>query len=573
MIDREPAEAGDITDAVHSPALAAATAVSLASAALAACGGGQDRSDRGPGPATPYVEERSPARAARFLAQAALGANQAQVDEVLRNGYAEWLDAQLALPLSTPSTFDWMVARGWAAGVHLGSDSGVDNALWRRLMSSPDVLRQRVVFAMSQIFVVSINGMGVWWGQFGPAAFWDLLEAHAFGSFRELIERIALSPAMGVYLNMRGSQKTDGYRQPDENFARELLQLFTIGLVELNTDGSPKLRNNQPIESYGNADIRELAKVFTGWDLDRASEASPEHMRRPMVLDEAKHEEGAKQFLGITIPAGIDGRRALTLALDGIVAHPNVGPFLGRQLIQHLVTSNPSPAYVARVATVFNNNGQGKRGDLKAVISAVLLDREARPDLSASTPLATTHGKLREPVLRLVQWARLFGVSSRSDGWSIPNLATRDSLNQSPLRAPSVFNFYRPGYVPPQSLIADQNMLAPEFQITDEASVISYANFMQRVIANGNGDVVPDYAGWLTLPTTDLLARLNLLLTGGVLPERTLSLIAEAVDSSELSGPGWLDALPFNQWADEARRRMVTAIFLVMCSPDYLVQR
>lgn len=352
--------------------------------------------------------------AARFLGQASVAATTADAADLMQLGYGPWLDKQFAMPLSPP-LWAWTQAMGFHAAQYKSTDVGVDNALWFRLINAPDVLRQRVVLALSEIFVVSVRNMPVPWGQLLCVAYWETLEANCFGTFRTLIERVALSPAMGVYLSMRGSSKEDGSgRRPDENFARELLQLFTIGLVQLNVDGSPRLDTvGQPIETYNMADITGLARVFTGWDFDGFDGSTPDYTRRPMVFTAANHSTLDKTFLGVTIPGNTPGQQAFTLALDAICAHPNVGPFIARQLIQRLTSSNPSGEYIARVARVFNDNGSGVRGDMQAVIRAVLMDGEARLRLS---PLPDDEmGKLREPILRFLQLARVVKLQS-SDG-------------------------------------------------------------------------------------------------------------------------------------------------------------
>lgn len=500
--------------------------------------------------------------AARFLAQASVAATASDVADVMQLGYGPWLDKQFAMPLSTP-LWAWTQTMGFQAASYKSTDVGVDNALWFRLITAPDVLRQRVVLALSEIFVVSVRNMPVPWGQLLCVAYWETLEANCFGSFRTLIERVALSPAMGVYLSMRGSCKEDGSgRRPDENFARELLQLFTIGLVQLNIDGSPKLdAKGQTIETYNMADITGLARVFTGWDFDGFDGSTPDYTRRPMVFDQTRHSTLDKAFLGVTIPGATPGQQAFTQALDTICAHPNVGPFIARQLIQRLTSSNPSGDYIARVARVFNDNGAGVRGDMQAVIRAVLMDGEARLRLS---PLPDDEmGKLREPIVRFLQWARVVKLQSSDGLWNVGDLSSPERLGQSPLRAPSVFNFFRPGYVPLNTSMAQQGLVAPEFQITDESSVIGYANFLFGILPNGASNVSVDYSDWLPLANdpAQLVDRINLLFTG-----RSLS----AALVSDLSTA--LATLPLDM-ADGAKRRVITAMLTVLCSPEFLVQR
>ncbi len=534
------------------------TALAAASS-LAACGGGS-----APAATTPVVPTGSglsDTQAARFLAQASFAATSAEINSVKAKGYGGWLDEQFALPVSSPH-FDWMLAKGFAVDANKSNFSGVDNTLWRKFLSSPDSLRQRVVLALSEIFVVSMNSLPVAWRGFAVAAYVDMLEQRAFGTYRELLEGVTLSCAMGVYLNMRGNTKEDAAtgRVPDENYAREVMQLFTIGLYELGINGAPLLdAQGKPRESYTQANITDLARVLTGWEFDTVNFAEPSFMRKPMQHLASRFSTGAKKVLNVAIPANATGPAALKTVLDTLANHSNVGPFIGRQLIQRLVCSNPSPAYVQRVVTIFNNNGQGLRGDLKAVIKAVLLDDEAR--LSGSG-LAT--GRLREPVQRFVQWGRTFGAISALDNWTVGNTtdpATR--LGQSPLRSPSVFNFFRPGYVPPNSLLGTNNITAPEFQLCNESTVAGYLNYMQTVIASGAGDVKPNYTAELALAAdaVALVDRIALLLSANGLSAATSTVIATAVASISAA----TDAGKLN--------RVQAAILLVMASPEYLVQK
>ncbi|NDH50380.1 MAG: DUF1800 domain-containing protein [Betaproteobacteria bacterium] len=500
------------------------------------------------------------AQVARFLAQAGFAATAADIAAVHASGYGGWLDQQFAAPLSQPH-FDWMVDNGYAEFAHRFDFAGVDPSQWRKLIGSPDGLRQRVAFAWSEIFVVSMAGLPVTWRGMAAAAYLDVLEQRAFGSYRDLLEAATLSCAMGVYLNMRGNQKGDAAtgRVPDENYAREVMQLFSIGVNELDIDGSLKRVGGKPVETYSQADITELAKVLTGWEFDGVSATDPGFMRRPMVHIASRFAPGAKKVLAVDIAASLTGPAALKVALDTLANHANVGPFIGRQLIQRLVCSSPSPAYVQRVASVFNNNGDGQRGDLKAVVRAVLLDTEARA--IASGPAG---GRLREPVQRFVQWARSFGLQSAGGLWNVGDLsnpATR--LGQSPLRSPTVFNFFRPGYVPPNSDLGVNGVTAPEFQLCNESTVAGYLNYMQTVIASGVGDLKPDYSADLALAgdAVALVDRYALLLSGDGLSAATKASIATAVGSIKI--------------VTDANRlsRIQAAILLVMASPEYLIQK
>jgi uncharacterized protein (DUF1800 family) len=504
-------------------------------------------------------------QAARFLMHATFAPTETAIAAVRSMGYEAWLERAFSLPVSR-GNWDFLVQRGMAADPDAALvPMGVDAQVWQRLLTAPDTLRQRVALALSEIFVVAFDGLTGAYRQFMLAGYWDMLATHAFGNFRTLLEQVTLSPAMGVYLNMAGNQKEDPAtgRQPDENFARELMQLFTIGLHELNADGTPRLGGDgQPIETYRQDTVTQLARVFTGWHFRRlAGEAGPGFARRSMLLDPAQHSPQAVQFLGRTIPAGTPGQQALGVALDALFAHPNVGPFIGRQLIQRLVTSNPSRAYVARVTAAFDDDGKGVRGDMKAVLRAVLLDHEARGDAGLADP---AFGKLREPVLRFVQWARLFKARSSSGTWNAGNTSDpATSLGQSPMRSPSVFNFFRPGYSPPNTAIAAKGLVAPEFQLVNESSVAGYLNFMQSAIGGQHPDLKPDYATELPLADrpAQLLDRLNLLLCAGQLGAAARRLIVDAVA-----------AMPGASSADRLRR-VQAAVMLVMASADYLVQR
>lgn len=534
----------------------------LGSAALvAACGGGGGDS---PAPASvtlapPAAPTITAAEASRFLGQAGFGGTDAQIGRVQALGYSGWLDEQFAAP-RTQGHYDWMVASNYAVATNINNFNGVDNTLWRKLIGSPDVLRQRITLALSEIFVVSMAGLPINWRGFVAAAYVDVLESNAFGTYRTLLGEVTLSPGMGSYLNLRGNRREDAAtgRVPDENYAREVLQLLSLGLVELAPDGT--LKNAVATDTYSQDTITGLAKVFTGWNSDAANNTDPGYAQRPMVLTAANHSPSVKQFLGVTVAAGTPGATALQTALDTIAGHPNVGPFIGRQLIQRLVSSNPSPAYVGRVAAVFANNGAGVRGDLKAVIRAVLLDDDAR-----RAPVAgeTTRGKLREPVVRFIQWARTFNLASPTGIWNIGNVsdpATR--LGQSPLRSPSVFNFFRPGYVPPNSPLGTLNLNAPEFQITNESTVVGWANWAQTFVQNGVGETRPDYSAELAIATdaTALVRRVSLLLSGDSLSTTTLATIATAVGSINAT----TDAGKLN--------RVYAAVHLVLCAPEFLVQ-
>jgi uncharacterized protein (DUF1800 family) len=477
----------DSQDLPETPPHLAALGVTLT---LAACGGGGG-GGAAPSPPTPAPAPTpalpSKPQAARFLTQAAMGASKANVDAVAAQGFEAWLDAQFAMPRAI-SHWDWLVQAGYATAATQNTEQGFDPVMWRQLISSADQLRQRVGMALLDFLVVGIGGVALPWRQFAVAAYVDVLWDGAFGNYRTLMQNISTNVAMGYYLTFAGNRKANAATGsvPDENYARELMQLFTIGLLRLNPDGT--LQGGTAQETYTQDDITGLARVFTGWNIANADNTTPDRMRLPMANNAAQHETGAKTFLGTTIPAGTAGPASLTMALDTIFAHANLPPFVCKQLIKRLVTSNPSPAYVGRISQVFVNNGSGVRGDLRAVVRAILLDTEARTESAAAN-----YGKLREPVMRLTGWARAFNANSPSGAWAIGDTSsTATRLGQSPGRSPSVFNFFRPGYTPPNTAIATAGLVAPEFQITNEPSVIAYVNYMAALLVNGSGDFRAD---------------------------------------------------------------------------------
>ncbi len=483
-----------------------------------------------------------------------MGSSRADIAEVASLGYAGWVDMQLAKPRSG-SLWDWMVAQGYNAPANIFQEAGFDPALWRTLIAEPDQLRQRVAMALLQTTVVGMAGVNTAWSQFALAAYVDIIFDNAFGNFRTLLDKITTNAAMGSFLSYLGSRKANPKTgsQPDENYARELMQLFTIGLRQLNMDGTEK---SPAQDTYVQADVSALARVFTGFEFDSTDTSTPDRLRRPMIINPKYHETEASSFLGVTVPAGTDGAGAVRIALDTIFAHPNVPPFIGKQLIQRLVTSNPSPAYVGRVSAVFADNGKGERGDLKAVVRAILLDEEAR-----AVATGANAGKLREPVMRLTGWARAFGATSPSNAWAIGDTSSPvNRLAQSMGRSSSVFNFWRPGYVPPATTIAAAGMVAPEFQVTNEVSVVAYVNFMQTLIANGMGDFKADYTALNAKAgnSAALLEEINVVLAAGQLTASTVATIRSAVDAIA---------------ATSTANRVSTAILLTMAAPEFIALR
>jgi len=535
--------------------------VSVLALALAACdsgGGGGGGVVTTPPTGTPSPTPAPPptgAQASRFLAQATMGATSADIADVQARGYTGWITAEFAKPRGT-SHWDWLVSKSYNDIANRDGESGFDNVMWAQLIGAGDQLRQRVGMALLELLVVGISGVNLSWRQFAMAAYVDVLLDNAFGNFRTILDKVTTNAAMASFLTFLGNRKANAASGsvPDENYARELMQLFTIGLHRLNMDGTVVTSGGVPVETYTPADVSGLARVFTGLTLDSTDNTTPDRYRRALIVNTNTHETGASTFLGTTVAAGTAGMDAVKQALDTIFAHPNVAPFVSKQLIQRLVTSNPSPAYVGRVAAKFADNGSGVRGDMQAVIRAILLDNEARAD-----PSGTSAGKLREPVMRFTGWARGFGAASVSGNWAIGDTSSSiNRLAQSMGRSGSVFNFFRPGYTPPNSGFASGGLVAPEFQITNEISVVGYVNYMQSVVNNGLADLKSSYTE-LTAIAADsqaLIDRINLVLAAGQLSTATVTQIKAAVDSST-----------------NTNNRIAIALLLTMAAPEYLAQK
>jgi len=558
--------------------LSAVVLASLLTSFMSACGGGSGATaDAGPASQGPSsgglstsetVPTNAPAAAARFLTQATFGPSASEITRMSTMTYAGWMDEQFAKPQTLHrNTLNLASADMVAAGNGGISQTNFFDSYWAQAIAGDDQLRQRAAFALSQIFVISFTDSTLRSQVRGVASYYDMLGENAFGNFRDLLEAVSLHPMMGVYLSHLKNQKEDAAtgRVPDLNFAREITQLFTIGQYKLNADGSTVMgADGKPAAAYASADLEGLSQVFTGWSwyggtlpADRTSrrffgnDRNLEFDWRPMqdynqfANNTNFHSISAKNFLGVTIPAQTvstaDTKGDLKIALDTLFNHPNVGPFIGKQLIQRLVTSNPSPAYVARVTAAFNGDGSGgvttKRGDMKAVWKAVLLDPEAR---TVST--SATAGKVREPVLRLANFMRAFNATSVSGRYQgIGNTDDPASrLNQTPMFAPTVFNFYRPGYVPSSKTIADANLVAPEFQIVHDVSVAGYMNYLRSIVTvDVNRDIQQNYAAELALAATpaDLVERMNLLLFYGQMPDALKAQLVAAVSSRAVPAP------------------------------------
>lgn len=557
-----------------------ACALTALASLLAACGGGGGGGSGPPGGQPPPAISR--AEAWRFLNQATFGATEAEAQALASTGYEAWIDQQLARPASLELPHVQQAFASYPPGADFTRlhEDRID--IWlRNAVGAPDQLRQRVAFALSEIMVISQLSplVGYPWGS---ASYYDTLARGAFGSFRQLMEDVTLHPAMGVYLSMLGNQKPDAARniRPDENYARELMQLFTIGLVELNEDGS--IRQDalgNPIPTYDQAVIEGFAHVYTGWHFAGApsfQQARPniQNQTLPMQAYAEQHDTGAKRVLsypGATltqIPAGQTPQQDLKDALDNIFGHPNVAPFISKQLIQRLVTSNPSPQYVARVARVFGNDGAGRRGELGAVVKAILLDPEAR-----QIPAGAAAGKLSEPLLRLTRIWRAYGARSPSGKLNVQNIP--GYIGQGPLQAPSVFNFFSPFYAPPGEIL-DRGLVAPEMQLATEylSTLITNYFFILSYCYNtapvqGCPAVPPALAPDLVVIDTAperavagdaaaLVDRIAERLAGGVLSP---TLRAEA--------RAQVERVP----ATEASLRVAEALYLISTSPELAQQR
>jgi uncharacterized protein (DUF1800 family) len=559
--------------------------LTLATLVLAACSGGSSGEDSPPAPPPPPMPIASSAKqdAYRFLNQATFGATEAEAQRLLAlssagDAYARWIDEQLALP---PSLLLPAVQAGLPNPVperfDVTSLNGLRQDLWfRNAVAGPDQLRQRVAWALSQIMVVSQVTLQNY--PLGLADYYDTLARHAFGDFRALLEDVTLHPMMGVYLSMLGNQRPDAARniRPDENYARELMQLFTIGLVQLQPDGT--IANDAfgaPVPTYDQAVIEGFAHVFTGWKW-ACADGSPANCRfgntratftnqiLSMQAFAEQHAAGTKRVLSYpgaaltSLPAGGTPDEDLEDALDNIFNHPNVGPFVVRALIQKLVASNPSPAYVQRANAVFDNDGTGRRGNLGAVVRAILLDAEARGAPSDAG------GKLKEPLLRLTQLWRAYDAKAASGSYLV-NAAT--NFGQAPLAAGSVFNFFSPFYAPPGE-IADRGLVAPELQIATEYQNTLIANYFYQQAFNrhsrsgaGNPDTV----------VIDIETEIPL----APYPAVLVATIGETLLAGEMSSA--LRSQAETQVArvavNNAPQRVAEAIWLVATSPEFAMQR
>ncbi len=530
---------------------------------VAGCGGGGgDGSGPPPPPPPPPVTK---AEAFQFLNQATFGATEAEALDVIAIRQEGWIANQMARPVSEQLPHMLTLPPPQFMGqLHTDRvDIWFRNSLW-----GEDQLRQRVAFALSEIMVVSQLG-ALQSRPFAVADYYDVLARSAFGNYRDLIEEVTLHPAMGVYLSMLGNRAPNPALniRPDENYARELMQLFSIGLVELNIDGTERLdADNQPIPTYDQAIIEGFAHVFTGWTWRGSAYFGDDRVPRssqysPMEHWPQFHDTGEKSLLrGTVLPPGQTGEQDLADALDNVFNHPNVGPFIAIRLIQRLTTSNPSPGYVSRVARVFNNNGSGVRGDLGAVVEAILLDAEARPAMAMEID-----GKLKEPILRLTQLFKAYNATSESGEY--PLVGSYILFGQGPLQSPSVFNFFSPFFAPPGE-IRDSSLVAPELEIATEYLSTQYTNYMffQVFGLNHTNEELEEDQVYI-----DFQEEMDV--AGGI--DGLIDMVAGKLLGGEISDAlsteitGMLERIPETDTAIRAAE----AIYFVVTSPEFAYQR
>ena len=461
--------------------------------------------------------EITKAQAFRILEQATFGPTDDDLKAVQTLGTAKWIEQQLNSSSAYDSSSDshqshlqrYKAIAKMAEPSTYSSESDFNNnyhgrtsdyqtAAWfDNVLHGKDQLRQRVAFALSELIVISGSKQRTRFRGDSLASYYDILAKHAFGNFRNLMGEVSRSPGMGVFLSHQGNKKfnSSSNTHPDENFARELMQLFSIGLWKMNQDGSMvKDSSGDPIASYTQDDVEELAKVMTGYDIKgnskfgKTNRGNGEEWASPMEFNSSHHEYASKTFLGSNI--GAEGSSNsdpadLDQALNIIFQHQNVGPHVGRHLITRLVTSNPSSAYISRVAEKFNNDGNGNRGNLKEVVRSVLLDPEAREEEYSNVG---NFGKPKEPLLALTQFLRAFDVKPL-DGWKSRTNATMNGvyqffyleniIGQSPLRSETVFNFFSSDFIPADSHFISNSMVAPEFQIQSDTVLIKFHNLIR----------------------------------------------------------------------------------------------
>ena len=572
-----------------------------------------------------YRQVRTEVEAAIFLSRATFGPTKSDITALATRireigrlaAFDEWIETQFALPATShrATAYQILADDGYAPGEpSIGVARYRQYAWWHIAVNADDQLRQRTAWALSQIFVLAGNGDGFSTqlmsnghpGWVGPVNYYDDLVDHAFGNYRDAMGDVAVSPLMGVSLSHLQNRKADPAtgRFPDENFAREVMQLFSIGTTELSSNGTPRMRRGRPVETYTNAEVREFARVFTGLRYADAAGGStgpfvsPRNFESPMVVDPAEHDMGAKTLLrGTVLPAGQSGMQDIAGALDNLFTHPNCAPFVARRLIQRLVKSNPSKGYIYRVVRVFRDNGQGQAGDMKAVLKAILLDREAVNSIRRLRVLdetgalaglevqtrGTEYSSLREPVLRLSALMRAFDVSSDYPTGYLMMSSSNYNMNQAPYKSPSVFNFYLPDFKPQGAIqnyqasrrLPNRQLFAPEFEIFTTVVANKFANQCDWDITDGkidrwvvntgttglievdiSFDFSAEYAKGEAGDFDGLLADLDLLLCTGTLSEGAKTIIK--------------DALANEQWVSSTDKTELT-ILMTLTSPDCAV--
>jgi uncharacterized protein (DUF1800 family) len=544
----------------------------------------------------------TPADTVRFLEQSTFGPTKDLIDRVQQVGFEGFLDEQFAAtPSGYPDLPFWPQTRPTSCTNTAPSTCQRDNysnyllqrRFYQNALFGEDQLRQRVAFALSQIVVTSFQDV--------PLPSWmrtyqQLLVDDAFGNYRTLLYDVTVNATMGRFLDMLNNRcqtrtppdvnvcRTGLSSQPNENYAREILQLFSIGTFLLNQDGTRQVDSNgNPISSYDEKTVEELARVFTGWVLAPALPGPPDsgattvpNYRDPMVQHkdssgrEDYHDRGSKTLLnGVQLQAGLTADQDLNAAIDNIAYHPNVAPFISKQLIQHLVTSNPSPAYVERIAGVFTDSRTSPT-QLFQVVQAILLDPEARGDVKDATALPN-YGKLREPAQFIANILRAFGANSDGvlNSVNVGGSAIGSAdMNQDLFNPPSVFSFF-----PPTARVPGESVLGPEFVLFSSLTSLRRANFVYRLIVSTTGIPIAnpdrpmgttiDFSAWEPLATTpdQLLDALNALLLHGTMSSDMRQTITNAVATINPS--------------TTANRllRVRTAAYLILTSPQYQVQR
>ena len=543
------------------------------------------------------------AEASRFLQQSTYGATSSEITRVASMGYSAWINDQIARPASLHLQVHQAIhaelgphfpeQRDRDCEFSYGCNLGRHDAWTQIAVSGNDQLRQRVAFALSQMFVISDASDNVGYSQLAVSDYYDSLAVNAFGRHRVLLEEVALHPLMGRYLGMLQNEKANPQRntEPDENFAREVMQLFSIGLVELNLDGTPRRdANGNTIPTYNNEVITNFARALTGWNFGGAAswyvwedDVKLPGLIRPMTAWANFHDTNAKTlFPGNTLAAGRTAEADLQSALDALANHPNVGPFLAKHLIQRLVTSNPSPDYVRRVATTFNNNGAGVRGDMAAVVRAILLDPEARDMTLAARD---DYGKVKEPMLRLTAIWRAFGAQGQAVATAagpttralLRNRGAGVDMGQTVMSSPSVFNFYRPNYQPPGEF-RRRGLVSPELQILNEATAMTTFNHWHGRLFQMDRDdttipaTVSDSRFYTARFRLNLSAEKALAVSPGALADR-LNLLLMAGRMSPVMRQILVDSAYATSMNDGGGDRVEDMVFLIASSPQFAVQR